>query len=84
VYLIHENKYIGHYLYNYVNYLQNHIDNGILFSLSIILFGILIFILAVSIDKLISPLFQLIINQITSLKGFMKINNKVKRILEEK
>jgi surface polysaccharide O-acyltransferase-like enzyme len=84
VYLIHENKYIGHYLHNYVNYLQNHIDNGILFSLSIILFGILIFILAVSIDKLISPLFQLIINQITSLKIFMKINNKVQRILEEK
>lgn len=83
VYLIHENKYVGNYLYNYINYLQNHIDNIILFSFIILMFAILVFIVAVCIDKLISPLFQLIINKIISSTYFEKIDNRIQLILEK-
>lgn len=84
VYLLHENEYLSLYLYNCIKYFQSYIDNSIFFSLFILFFSISVFIVAVFIDKLISPIFYFVIKYITSFNFFIKAEAKYKRLLESK
>jgi len=82
VYLIHENKYVGSYLYPFVNTLQDFIDNPILFILSVGLLGIVVLLLCVYIDKLITPIIKFIENIVFESKFFKRINDNLAVILE--
>lgn len=82
VYLIHENKYIGQYVYNYVGTLQHSIENLWLFSFVVLLLALFVFMASVFIDKLIAPIFQFIINYILDSKLFISIDKKVYQLLD--
>ena len=82
VYLIHENSFIGGYLYGFALKMQNELDNLFMISLSIIVFGVIVFIGSVLIDKLFSPGFNLFFNFIFNSKLFKKMNQKLEVILQ--
>jgi surface polysaccharide O-acyltransferase-like enzyme len=82
VYLLHENKYIGSYLYKFVNGMQDFINNPIFFILSIGLLGVIVLLACICIDKLINPFIKFIGNIVLENKLFKKIDNKVNAILD--
>jgi surface polysaccharide O-acyltransferase-like enzyme len=82
VYLLHENRYIGSYLYRFVNDMQGFINNPILFILFVGFLGIIVLLTCVCIDKLINPVIKFIGNIIFENRLFKKIDNKVNVILD--
>lgn len=80
VYLLHENKYIGQYLYDFVDLMHKGIDNQFLFYSSLVALGISVFIICTFIDKLISPVFHFVINRVLKSALFIKINDKVQQL----
>ncbi|WP_340154423.1 acyltransferase [uncultured Winogradskyella sp.] len=82
VYLIHENQYLSHYLYDFVIKLQNNIDNYVVLAFTIVILAILVFVVSVLIDKLISPLFQILIRFITESNIFIKVDDRIQDLLK--
>ncbi|MET0299012.1 MAG: acyltransferase [Flavitalea sp.] len=77
VYLLHENQYIGIYVYDFVADLKHSFDSLGLYFLVIILLAALVLITAVLIDKLISPVINFITQLIINSKPFLWIDKKV-------
>lgn len=78
VYLVHENKYIGKYIYEFVTQLYIEINNIILFSISIISLAIMLYIIISLLDKLLSPLFELISKPILESSQLKSWDDKLK------
>lgn len=81
VYLIHENRYIGHYVYDYIGKLQSTMESAWSFSIAVLLVAVLVFIVSVLVDKFIAPVLHIITEQITSSKWFAFVNKKVAGLL---
>lgn len=81
VYMVHENEYVGFYLYGYINYLQNEIQNPIIFSGVVILLACLVYIFIVLIDKLLSPAIQWSSNLILESPRLKELDKRTQQIL---
>ena len=83
VYLLHENSYIIPYLSNCIDQLQNSTANSVVFISALFAFAIIIFIVAVLIDKVISPVFDILFKFVINSKFFDKLNSKVQDVSPE-
>lgn len=77
VYLIHENQYIGPYIYDFANKISQQIDNPWILAISILLLASFVFTASILIDKIISPIFNTVIKRITETKTFIIIDEKL-------
>ncbi|MCB9202152.1 MAG: acyltransferase [Flavobacteriales bacterium] len=84
VYLVHENDYLSSYLYDFVHQLQSYVESPILFILSVVILAMIVYCIIAIIDKLLSPIFQFMINQIIDSKPFSKVDKKVNNLLDSK
>lgn len=81
VYLIHENRYIGVYVYDFIKELYQTLGLSVLFVGAVVAIAIIVFVVAILMDKLLSPLFYRIIDLILSSKIITKANDRIQALL---
>ena len=77
VYLLHENRFLGHYMYDAIGKLIKTVNHVGLSYLIMIGLALTIFMVFVSIDKLIAPVFNRLIDLIFNSSLYKKLDNKV-------
>lgn len=84
IYLIHENKYVGKYLYGFVTQLRPEISNIFVYPLIIVFTGLVVCVLCVLIDKLLSPIIEGITIILLNNKYIKLLDAKIESLLQEK
>lgn len=79
VYLLHENDYLSRYLYTFLNHMQEVIQSTALYAVFVAFMVLLVFGVAVGIDKLLSPLIYNLTERFTQLRLVRWVNYKVAR-----
>ncbi|RYG01312.1 MAG: acyltransferase [Chitinophagaceae bacterium] len=80
VYLLHENQYIGIYVYNFVAALKDQFDNFVLYFIVLVLIAASVVIVSVLIDKLLTPVIQFITRIVTDNRLFLWADKKVSEL----
>ncbi|UTA66521.1 acyltransferase [Emticicia sp. 21SJ11W-3] len=75
VYLLHENKYLSHYLYDFVGSLKAYVPQPALLMLVLVLLGVVVILVCVLIDKVLSPVISRITDAVTHSRLFEKISD---------
>ena len=84
VYLLHENQYLSHYLYDFVKRAKETIDLPILFGLFLLVLAMAVILAGVLIDKLLSPVYKALEIAVTKSSFFEKLDSQVHQILAKK
>lgn len=81
VYLLHENKFLSHYMYDFVTVLKSYIQQPALLMLVLVILGIVLIIVCVLIDKALNPAITRVAAAVTNSRYFEKIDHAFNQIL---
>lgn len=81
VYLLHENKFLSHYLYDFVGLLKSYIPQPAALMFVMLILGIVLVIVCILIDKALSPVITRVAEAVTSAKYFKKIDQAFNHVL---
>jgi surface polysaccharide O-acyltransferase-like enzyme len=81
IYLLHENAYLGKYLYQFVTYLHNSLGNALVLAVTLVILAILVCIICILIDKMVKPILRAIETLLFKSTKLQLLNNKLLEIL---
>jgi surface polysaccharide O-acyltransferase-like enzyme len=81
VYMMHENHYLSSYLYSAIANIKDSISDPWVLIPALIFLAVLVILVCVLIDKVLSPVYKLIVKAIINSEYFEKLNSKIEQIL---